>query len=196
MLDVCSVPTSYDEYIATVKTGNDCQLSAYILLLGKFATMVCCAKVLFQPSFLHVVSTLHAEWSTDRTTKPDTAQTQTERVLTRLVDTASLDSRLHQVCISQATRVFLHNIHVLTLFHPVLSLPVLHAQLFVVPRFTLRAWWRSCWLFYVDPRQYIMTTTDVLLAKLVNLENEAVQARQRQSTAEPALTPAQQRIQQ
>ena len=119
MLDVCSVPTSYDEYIATVKTGNDCQLSAYILLLGKFATMVCCAKVLFQPSFLHVVSTLHAEWSTDRTTKPDTAQTQTERVLTRLVDTASLDSRLHQVCISQATRVSLHNIHELTLFHPV-----------------------------------------------------------------------------
>ena len=60
-----------------------------------------------------------------RTKKPDTAQT--ELVFTRLVDTASLDSRLHQ----SNKRVF-HNNHVLSLFHPVLSLPVLHAQLFVV----------------------------------------------------------------
>ena len=53
-----------------------------------------------------------------------------------------------------------------------------------------------CWLLYIDPRPYIMTTTDELLARLVNLENEAVQARQRQSTAEHALAAAQQRIQQ
>ena len=38
---------------------------------------------------------LHAERRTKRTTERDTAQT--ERVLTRLVDT-SLDSRLHQSC--------------------------------------------------------------------------------------------------
>ena len=61
MLDVCCVPTSYDENIAMVKTGNECQLSAYMLLLGKFAIVVCCAEVLLQPSFLHVVNTLPAE---------------------------------------------------------------------------------------------------------------------------------------
>ena len=32
MLDVCCVPASSDEYIAMVKTGNDCQRSAYMLL--------------------------------------------------------------------------------------------------------------------------------------------------------------------
>ena len=61
MLDVCCVPMSYDQYLAMVKTGNECQVSAYMLLLGKFATVVCCAEVLFGPSFLHVVSTLLAE---------------------------------------------------------------------------------------------------------------------------------------
>ena len=45
------------------------------------------------------------------------------------------DSRLHQ----SGKRVSLHNIHVLTLTHLVLSWPVLHAQLFVVPGYTLRA---------------------------------------------------------
>ena len=54
MLGVCCVLTSYDEYIAMVQTGNECQLSAYILLLGKFSTVVCCAEVLFQPNFSHV----------------------------------------------------------------------------------------------------------------------------------------------
>ena len=83
-----------------------------MLLLGNLATAVCCAEV-FQPRF--------AEWSTKRTTEPDTAQT--ERVLKRLVDAASLDSRLRQ----SSKRVF-HNIHVLSLFHPVLSLPVLHTH--------------------------------------------------------------------
>ena len=39
-------------------------------------------------------------------------------------------------------------------------------------------------------------TTDELLARLVNLDNEAVQARQRQGSAEHALAAAQQRIQQ
>ena len=41
-----------------------------------------------------------------------------------------------------------------------------------------------------------MTTTDELLARLVNLENEALQARQRHNSAEHALAAAQQRIQQ
>ena len=63
-----------------VKTGNECELLATMLLLGKCVVAVCCAEVLFQPSFLPVVSVLHAEWSTERTTEPDTAQI--ERVLT------------------------------------------------------------------------------------------------------------------
>ena len=41
-----------------------------------------------------------------------------------------------------------------------------------------------------------MSTTDELPARLVNLENEAVQARQRQGSAEQVLAAAQQRIQQ
>ena len=41
-----------------------------------------------------------------------------------------------------------------------------------------------------------MSTTEELLARLANLENEAVQARQRQGSAEQALAAAQQRIQQ
>ena len=48
----------------------------------------------------------------------------------------------------------------------------------------------------VDLRQYVVSTTEELLARLVNLENEAVQARQRQGSAEQALAAAQQRIQQ
>ena len=35
-----------------VKTRNECQLSAYMLLLGKFYVVVCCAEVLFQPILL------------------------------------------------------------------------------------------------------------------------------------------------
>ena len=41
MFDDCCVPTSYDEYIAMVKTGNEGQLSAYMMLFGKFSTVVC-----------------------------------------------------------------------------------------------------------------------------------------------------------
>ena len=44
--------------------------------------------------------------------------------------------------------------------------------------------------------QYILSTAEELPARLVNLENEAVQARQRQGSAEQALAAAQQRIQQ
>ena len=71
-----------------------------------------------------------------RNLTPDTAQTG--RVLTRLVDptTPHLWTAVwHQ----SSKRVSLHTIQELSLFHPVLSLPVLHAQLFVVLGFTLRA---------------------------------------------------------
>ena len=61
MLDVYCVPTSYGECIAMAKTGNECQLLAFMLLLGKFSTVVCCAEVLFQPSFSRVENTLSLE---------------------------------------------------------------------------------------------------------------------------------------
>ena len=50
MLDVCCVPTSYDEHTGMVKTGDECQVSAYMLLC-KFAFVVCCVEVLIHPSF-------------------------------------------------------------------------------------------------------------------------------------------------
>ena len=34
MLDVCCDPTLYDEYIAMVETGNECQLTVYMSLHG------------------------------------------------------------------------------------------------------------------------------------------------------------------
>ena len=51
MLDVCIVLSSYVEYIAMVKTANECQLRAYMILHGKFSTVVCCAEVMWQPIF-------------------------------------------------------------------------------------------------------------------------------------------------
>ena len=117
-----------------VKTGHECQLSAYMLLLSNLAVAwKCCFSQVSLVSLNALLGVLHAEWSTKRTTEPDTAQT--ERVVTRLVDTTSLDSRLHL----SSKRVSLHNICVLTLFRPALSLPVSHAQLFVVLGYTLRA---------------------------------------------------------
>ena len=66
-------------YIATVKTGSECQLSAHVLLLGMFSIVACCAEVLFQPSFLVSLNALpgvlHAERSPKLATEPDTAQT-------------------------------------------------------------------------------------------------------------------------
>ena len=62
------------------------------LLLRSVAQKCCSSQVSFV-SLNALPGVLHAEWSTKRTTEPDTAQT--ERVLTRPVDTASLDSRLH-----------------------------------------------------------------------------------------------------
>ena len=72
---------------------------------------------------------------TEHITEPNTAQT--ERVLTRLVDLMT-PHLWTAVCISQAKEC-LSTIHLLSLFHTVMSLPVLHAQLFVVLGFTLRA---------------------------------------------------------
>ena len=71
-------------YMAMVKTGPNVTFH-YRLLLGKFVVAVCCAEVLFQPSFFHVESRrVFQSCVTERTTEPNTAQT--ERVLTRLVE--------------------------------------------------------------------------------------------------------------
>ena len=101
MLDVCCVPTSS----AMVKTRNECQLSAYKLLLGNLATAVCCAEPLCHSTRCLVCCMRNGARSVPQN-------------LT--VDTASLDSRLHQ----SSKRVF-HNIHVLSLSHLVLSLHAL-----------------------------------------------------------------------
>ena len=39
------------EYIAVVKSSNECQLESH-MSHGKLATVVCCAEMLVQPSFL------------------------------------------------------------------------------------------------------------------------------------------------
>ena len=49
---------AYGEYNATIETGNECQLSAYLLLLSHVAVVVGCTEVLFQPSFSLCRSTL------------------------------------------------------------------------------------------------------------------------------------------
>ena len=79
MLDVCCDHSSYDEYTAMDKTGNECQIANYMLFGGNLATVVCCTEVLFQPSFLvsrnALPGMLYAERCAVRTTELDTAQT-------------------------------------------------------------------------------------------------------------------------
>ena len=109
MLDVCCDPTSYNEYIAMVKTGNECQLTDYMSQHGNLCYSGLLRGSVVPAKFLLVLlGTLPAEhetsnalvvvWSggrsTLRITERDTAQT--ECILMRLVDTSSLDSRLHQ----------------------------------------------------------------------------------------------------
>ena len=109
MLDVCCDPTLYNEYIAVVETGNECQLTDDMSSHGKNCYGGLLRGSVVTAMFLLVsLSTLPAEhetsnvsvvvWSGDgstlRITERDTAQT--ERILMRVVDTSSLDSRLHQ----------------------------------------------------------------------------------------------------
>ena len=77
-----------------IETGNELQLSDYLLLLSHVATVVSCTEVLFQTSFFlcrsilvlvehEVYNALVVVWSgrqsTLRITEPDTARTETER---------------------------------------------------------------------------------------------------------------------
>ena len=56
------------EYFAMVKSGNECQLEGY-MSHGKLATVVCCAEVLIQPSFIVFKSASPGEFVTERTTE-------------------------------------------------------------------------------------------------------------------------------
>ena len=84
---------SFGEYIDVVKTRNECQLTAYLLLLSDVAT-----EVLFQSSFSLCRLRRTTRWlwygldeqRMQRTTERDTARTETERVPTRPDDTSSV----------------------------------------------------------------------------------------------------------
>ena len=94
-----------------IETGNELQLSAYLLLLSHVATVVGCTEVLFQTSFSRcrttllpaeheVCNALVVVWSgrrsTLRITAPDTARTETERAPTSPDVTHLHDSRLYR----------------------------------------------------------------------------------------------------
>ena len=204
MLDVCCDPTLYNEYIAMVETGRECQFTDYMSSRGKTCYGGLLRGSVVPAKFLLVLlSTLPVEDETSNalvvvwfgngvrciSRKRDTAQT--ERILMRLVSTSSLDSRLHQ----SRKRVFPRH----PCFEPVLSCCLCQCctqnSLFLLSPYFAHGSGASGF-FSVDPRQYNMSTTEELLARLVNLKNEAVQVRQRQGSAEQALAAAQQRIQQ
>ena len=100
MLDVYRDPRGCNEYIAMVKTGSECHLTDYMSSRGKNCYGSLLRESVVPTKFLLVLlNTLPVgcgmgwERSTLRITGRDTAQT--ERILMRLVDTSSLDSRLH-----------------------------------------------------------------------------------------------------
>ena len=135
--------STYDEYIAMVKAGNECQPTAYMSLHGNIAIVVCCAEVLFQSSFSLVsLKTLTTEHETSHAlvvvwpheNGADTAQTKTERVLMRLVDTHLHDSRLYR-----AMKRVLRTIHVLIVSSCCLHTCCMHSSSWSTFGFTLRA---------------------------------------------------------
>ena len=135
MFDVCCEVTSHDEYVAMVKTKKRMSAKPTCCYTATFATRsllrgsVVPAKFLLWTSTRCLQNVRHQtrwlwygmERSTTWITERDTAQTETERILTRLVTAHSLIA----VCI-RSKRVFAHVIHVLTLSHPVLSSRVIH----------------------------------------------------------------------
>ena len=135
MLDVCCEVTSHDEYVAMVKTKKRMSAQPTCCYTATFATRsllrgsVVPAKFLLWTSTRCLQNVRHqTRWlwygkrSTTWITEGDTAQTETERILTRLVTAHSWIA----VCIKRK-RVFAHVIHVLTLSHPVSSSRVAHA---------------------------------------------------------------------
>ena len=117
-------------------------------------------------------------------------------VLIRLVDNSPLDSRLH-LNASHAKGCLTHHPCIESVTVGCLCQCCTHKS-----SITLSSYFApgsgapgySFWFFTGDPRQYVMATVEELLTRLVNLENEAVQARQRQASAEQALAVAQRRV--
>ena len=152
MLDVCCVPTSYDEYIAIVTTGNECQLSDYMLFVSNLATAVCACKCCSsQVSLCHSTHCLVCCMRNGARSVPrNLTRHRLERVLTRHVDTHPWSA----VCIIQAKRV-LHTIHVLSLSHPCVALARVARTTHVVfwvhtSHRRQKNWWKQCVEEYAD----------------------------------------------
>ena len=127
MLDVCCEVTSCDEYVAMVKTEKRMSAQPTCCYTVTFATRsllrrsVVPAKVSTRdeyslPAESETPNALVWERSTPWITERDTAQTETERVLARLVTAHPWIA----VCI-KSKRVFAYVIHVLNVLHPLLS---------------------------------------------------------------------------
>ena len=135
MLDVCCFHTSYDEYIAVVKTGTNvssqptCCLS--VTLLSRSVARKCCSS---QVSLCHSTRCpVCCMRNGTRSVPRNLTRHRRGRILTRLVDTHPWVA----VCTSQATEC-LNTIHVWSLSSFCCSWPVLHAQLTWYFGFTLR----------------------------------------------------------
>ena len=132
MLDVCCDPTLYDKYIAMVKVRNECQFTAYMSLHGNLAFAVCCAEVLFHPSFslcrlTHCLRNMRHPTCLFWYGLESGARCVSRNVTRHRLSAYSSDSlTLHlstAVCISQAEEC-LHVIHDLSLSHLVVSASV------------------------------------------------------------------------
>ena len=158
-----------------------CCCSVSLLFLS--VARMCCSS---QVSFMSLTRCLQS-CVTGRTTEPNAVQT--ERVVTRFVDLMTPDSRLHQSSKKSVSPQ-----------HPCID-SVLSCVVFArVARTTLRGSWvytsRMVAELLVILRSSTAVHHDDHWWVAVNFENEAVQAWQRQSSAEHALATAQQRIQQ
>ena len=139
MLDVCCIITSSDEYLAVIKTGNECQLQGCMLLPSKLCygglldETVVPAKFLLvslntlpeeheTPNALVVVWSL--ELSTLRITERDTAQTERILIVTPHLWTAVWLLPLYP----ESRKECLHTIHVLIVSRLVLPTRDSHAE--------------------------------------------------------------------
>ena len=182
MLDVCCIITSSDEYVAVIKTGNECELQNYMLLPSKLRygglldETVVPAKFLLMslntlpeehetPNALVVVWSL--ELSTLRITDRDTAQTERILIVTHLWTAVWL-----LPLYPESRKECLHTIHVLIDSRLVLPTRDSHAEAYDAPPCAPRAWWRSCGCsisIHIDPSwQRLMSCSQ----GLVSLENE------------------------
>ena len=109
LVSVCCDPTLYNEYIAMVETGHECQLTDYMSSHGKNCYGGLLRGRVVPGKFLLVLhNTLPVEDETSnalvvvwfgngaRSVPRNLVRHRLERILMRLVNTSSLHSRLHQ----------------------------------------------------------------------------------------------------